>query len=455
MNQKREELGSRLGFLLLAAGCAIGLGNVWRFPFITGQNGGAVFVMFYILFLILLGLPLMMMELAVGRGSRLNLFSACRTLPAGKRFRWHWLGGILISGCAILMMYYTTVSGWLLAYTGKYLFGSDLGSSAEEIGKSFAGFVASPLNCIFYMLLVVLGGALVCGCGLRSGVERITKFLMGGLFLIMLILAFQAFTLPGGSAGYEFYLKPDFSKISLNMLVAALGQAFFTLSVGIGSIEIFGSYIGRENTLGRESVFIIGADTLVALLSGAIIFPVCASYAVDVSSGPGLIFISLPNVFANLAGGRWWGLFFFLFLTIAAFTTIIAVFENLIALIMDEWKWPRWRAALLIGIAIVLLSLPCALGFNLWSMVEPLGAGSNILDLEDYIVSDNLLPLGGIFFVVLCCSRYGWGWNNFYTEVNQGRGWKLPSWCRKYFTYGVPALILGLFVIGILRRWFL
>ncbi len=452
----RETLGSRLGFILLTAGCAIGLGNIWRFPFVTGQNGGALFVLIYLVFLFMLGFPVMVMELSLGRASRRNLYGAYKTLPKGSSFKWHWPGAVFFTGSAFLMIFYTTVTGWMIAYAVNYLNGSvaALGNEKEIIGY-FNGFLASPGRNVGYMLLTVLIGSVTCYLGLQKGVERITKLMMAGLFLLLLGLCIRSCTLPGASAGLSFYLKPSLEPLEtvglFNIIVAALGQAFFTLSLGVGSIAIFGSYIDRDHSLAKESLVIIALDTIVAILAGVIIFPACFSYGVDAGSGPGLVFISLPNVFNHMPGGRWWGVLFFLFLSSAALTTVIAVFENLIAFMIDEWRLSRRKAVLLNGVGIGVLSLPCALGYNLLKWIEPLGKGSTILDLEDYIVSDNLLPLGSLYIVLFIAA--GWGWKNFIAEANSGHGIKFPGWVRVYVCWLIPLLIFGLFAIGFYRRW--
>ncbi len=452
----RESLGSRLGFILLTAGCAIGLGNIWRFPFITGQNGGAIFVLIYLAFLLLLGFPVMVMELAIGRAGQRNLYGAYRTLPVGS-FRWHRPGALFFSGNVILMIFYTTVTGWMIAYAFKYLHGPVATLNEQQVGTAFNNFITSPGECAGYMLGTVAVSSLICGLGLRHGVERITKLLMAGLFLLLFALCIRALFLPGAAAGLNFYLRPNLESIEkigwFNVIAAALGQAFFTLSIGIGSIAIFGSYIDRSHSLAKESLVIITLDTLVALLAGIIIFPACFSYGVDVGSGPGLVFVSLPNVFNHMAGGRWWGAAFFLFMSAAALTTVIAVFENLIALMIDEWKFSRRKAALVNGVVIALLSLPCALGYSWLSDIQPLGKGSTILDFEDYIVSDNLLPLGGLFIVAFCSLKCGWGWKNFLAEANSGHGLKYPAGAKFYTCVVLPLLILLVFAIGFYRRW--
>lgn len=458
MSTERETLGSRMGFLLLTAGCAIGLGNIWRFPYITGKYGGALFVAFYILFLLLMGLPMLMIELSVGRGSQRTLFGAARVLPANKKFPWVIPAGIFFSGSVVLMIFYTTVTGWMIAYAVDYLRGSMHKLTGDAIGAHFDVLIGDPWVSGGFMLFTVITASLVCSAGLKRGVERLTKYLMGGLFLLLIILCVNSLFLPGAKAGMSFYLLPDVRELGnvdwTGLITAAMGQAFFTLSVGIGSITIFGSYIKKERTLGAEALPIIGMDTLVAFLSGVIIFPACASYNVNVSAGPGLVFISLPEVFNRMSLPFVWGSLFFLFLSAAAYTTVIAVFENLIAFMMDEWKLSRRKAALLNGVVIGLLSIPCVLGFNLWKHIQPLGKGSTILDFEDYIVSDNLLPLGGLFFILFCGLPAAWGVKNFFAEVNTGKGWKLPEWTTFYLFVILPLLIIFLFIAGFINRWF-
>lgn len=450
----REMLKSRLGFILLSAGCAIGLGNIWRFPYVVGANGGAAFVILYLLFLLILGYPVMLMELAVGRAARRSLFGAYRDLPKGSRFRWHIPGGVIFAGSAILMIYYTTVTGWLLAYTWRYTTGAFAEVSSANAGKAFEGFISSAPASVPPMLIGVILATVVCFIGLRNGVERVTKILMGGLFALLLLLSIRSLFMPGVKEGLYFYLYPNFSSLTLSAIPAAMGQAFFTLSIGIGSIAIFGSYTGRESSLPGAGLHIIVLDTLVALLAGFIIFPACMSYDIDVNAGPGLIFVTLPAVFHQLPGGRVWGALFFLFLSVAAMTTVIAVFENLIAFLVDELHLSRKRASLLNGLVIAIGSLPCAFGFNLLKHVQPLGKGSTILDFEDYLVSDLLLPLGGLYLVIFCCYKVGWGWKNFMEEVNTGHGLKFPSWAYHYCKWIVPLLILFLFVLSIWQRWF-
>ena len=452
MTMARETLSSRLGFLLLTAGCAIGLGNVWRFPFIVGEYGGAAFVLLYLLFLVILGMPVMTMELAVGRAAQRSLFGAYKTLHQSK-FKWHIPGGVFFSGSVILMIYYTTVSGWLLYYTYLYLNGSMATVTPDQTKLVFDGILVSPWKNVIPMLTVVISGCLICYIGLQKGVERITKILMSGLFLLLVILSINSLTLPEAKAAMKFYLYPDFSKLTFEAIPAAMGQAFFTLSIGIGSIAIFGSYTDKSRSLSGETLQIVILDTIVALLSGCVIFPACMSYNIPANAGPGLIFESLPAVFYHMPGGRFWGILFFLFLCFAAMTTVIAVFENLIAFMVDECSWGRKKASILCLTVIGIGSLPCALGFNVLKNVQLLGKGSTILDFEDYLLSDILLPIGGLYLVLFCCLKAGWGWEKFTEEVNTGVGMKFPVGLRFYCKWILPALILALFFLGIYKRF--
>ncbi len=457
-NNTRETLGSRLGFILLTAGCAIGLGNIWRFPYVTGKYGGACFVAFYLFFLAVMGLPLMVMELAVGRASKRTLFGAAKVLSHSHRESWQIPAGLFCAGCAMLMIFYTTITGWMLCYAFDYLFGGISALDTEGIGKHFGELVASPWKNVIFMCITVVAGSAICGAGLKNGVERITKILMSGLFVLLLVLCCRALFLPGAKEGLKFYLMPNMEAVRetglAEVVVAAMGQAFFTLSLGVGAITICGSYIGREHSLMKESLIIILLDTLVAVLAGIVTFPACKSYAIDVSSGPGLVFLSLPDVFNHLVWPRLWGALFFLFMSAAAFTTVVAVFENLIALMIDELHFSRMKASIVNAVVIFVFSLPCALGFNLLSGIHPLGGESTILDLEDYIVSDILLPLGSFFIVVFCGASAAWGWRNFFEEANTGDGLKLPLWTRWYLFTLLPIAILSLIVIGTIKRWF-
>ena len=448
---KREKFGSRLGFIMISAGCAIGLGNVWRFPYITGKYGGAAFVLIYLLFLVLLGLPIMVMEFAVGRGSQASIaLSFDRLEPLGTK--WHWYKWFGIGGNYLLMMFYTTIGGWLLLYTGKMAIGEFKGLDADGVTGVFTSLLGQPVTMTICMILVVvLCFGIVC-MGLQKGVEQITKKMMILLFVLMIILAVRSVTLPGAEKGLEFYLLPDFKKAAeaglKEVIFAAMGQAFFTLSLGIGAIAIFGSYIGKERTLTGEAVCVTVLDTLVALIAGFIIFPACFAFNVQPDSGPSLIFITLPNIFNAMSAGRIWGTIFFLCMFFAACSTIIAVFENLIAFVMDLTNCSRTKAVVGNLIAITVLSLPCIFGFNIWSGFMPLGAGSSIQDLEDFIVSNNLLPIGSLIYLLFCTSRYGWGWDKFQKEANAGSGIKFPSWARFYVSYILPLIVLFIFVQG-------
>ena len=445
---QRERLSSRLGFLFLAAGCAIGLGNVWRFPYITGQYGGAAFVVIY---LVMLGLPVMVMELSVGRASQRSVAASFRVLePPGTK--WHWYGYVAMAGNYLLMMFYTTIGGWMLAYFVKLASGQFVGLGPAQVEQAFTDMTSQPLPMVFWMLVTVLLGFGVCMAGLQKGVEKITKIMMSSLFIIMLVLAVRSVTLPGAAEGLSFYLKPDFSKMAqqgmMNTVFAAMGQAFFTLSIGIGSLAIFGSYIGKERSLTGEAVSVLMMDTLVAVISGLIVFPACFAFDVNPGSGPGLVFVTLPNIFNAMPGGRLWGALFFVFLSFAALTTVIAVFENILSFGMDLWGWPRKKAAAVNIVVIALLSLPCALGFNVLSGIQPLGAGSTFMDLEDFIVSNNLLPLGSLVYLAFCVTRYGWGWDGFLAEANMGKGLQFPKKLRFYVTFILPFIIVLVFIWG-------
>ena len=457
MEKKRETLGSRLGFIFLSAGCAIGLGNVWRFPFITGQYGGAAFVLIYVVCLLALALPLLVMEFAVGRASQKSSTRSFKVLCPKRRVWGLWGYGAWI-GSVMLMTFYTVVTGWMLAYTWYAAAGSLEALSPEAIGAYFGAMLGDPWTLSFWLLLTVLIGSAICYIGLQAGVERITKIMMCGLLLIMIALAVRSVTLPGAERGLDFYLKPNFENLVANGLwnsvYAAMGQAFFTLSLGIGSMAIFGSYIGRDRSLTGESIIITALDTIVAITAGLIIFPACFAYGVSPDAGPGLIFVTLPNMFNHMPQGRLWSALFFLFMSFAAMSTVVAVFEHLIANSMDLLGWSRQRASTFNFVAIFILSLPCVLGFNVWSHVAPLGKGTIILDLEDFIVSNNLLPLGSIVYLLFCTTRYGWGWDNFIAEADAGHGLKFPHALRSYLVYVVPAIMLVIFVFGYYEKFF-
>ncbi len=453
---QRERLGSRLGFLLLSAGCAIGLGNVWRFPFITGAYGGAAFVAIYIFFLLVFGLPILIMEFSVGRASQANIGRSFRLLePEGTK--WHVFGPLGLIGSYVLMMFYTVVAGWMLAYCWHTAVGNLSGLTPAEINGFFGNLLARPGMQLFWTAVVIGSSFWVCGTGVRNGVERVVKPMMAGLFLIILILVIRAVTLPDALPGIRFYLLPDVGKIVdvglWNVINAAMAQAFFTLSIGIGSMAIFGSYIGKERSLTGESLCIVGLDTTIALLSGLIIFPACSAFGINADAGPGLIFVTLPNIFNNMPLGRLWGTLFFIFMSFAALSTVITVLENIISWCVDVRGTKRSTAAWVNAVLLFVLAVPCALGFNVLQDVTPLGAGSTILDLEDFIVSNNLLPLGSLVFLLFCCSKRGWGWNNFLHEVDQGHGLRFPAWARAYLTWVLPLLILIVLVQGYIQKF--
>ena len=453
----REHFASRLGFILISAGCAIGLGNVWRFPYITGEYGGAAFVLLYLVFLVILGLPVMVMEFAVGRAAQKSAAQAFDKLqPSGK---WHWFSWWGYIGCMVLMMFYTTVCGWMLSYVPKMASGVFNGADAAATANVFSGMLADPTGLIAWMVIAVVIGAVVCGMGLQKGVERITKWMMATLFVVMLALCIRAVTLPGAGEGIAFYLVPDFSRLFAgatpaeqwatfgDAVYAAMGQAFFSLSLGIAAMEIFGSYIGRERSLTGEAVSVTALNTVVAILAGLIIFPACFAYGVSPDQGPSLVFVTLPMVFGQMPLGNVWGALFFVFMSFAALSTVIAVFENLISWTIDKWNVSRRRAALITAVLVLVLSLPCALGFNVLSGATVPAIG-DIQSIEDFIVSNNMLPLGSLFFVLFCATRKGWGWGNFLAEADAGEGVRFPARAHLWLKYGIPALILIIFVMG-------
>lgn len=450
---ERESFKSRLGFLLVSAGCAIGIGNVWRFPYVVGQNGGGIFVLFYLIMLVIMGLPVLSMELAVGRASRKSAVLAYKALEKPKS-KWHIHGWFAIIGCLILMMYYTTVSGWMLNYFFKFLGGTFTGSmSAQQTGTVFNNMLANPGEMGFWMAVTVVAGILVCSIGVQKGLERVSKVMMTALFALIVILAVHSFTLSGAKEGLAFYLVPNLESVKNvglgNVIAAAMNQSFFTLSLGIAAMEIFGSYMSREHTLLGEGARICALDTLVAISAGLIIFPACFSYNVEVSSGPSLIFVTLPNVFVNMAGGQIWGSLFFLFMTFASFSTVIAVFENIMASCMDNFNWSRKKTAVICGLVILIASIPCVLGYNILSGVHPIGV-RDILDSEDFLVSNILLPLGSLVYLLFCVTKFGWGFKNYQAEANLGKGLKVAGWMKWYFLLVVPILILFIFVIGLI-----
>lgn len=450
---ERESFKSRLGFLLVSAGCAIGIGNVWRFPYVVGQNGGGIFVLFYLIMLVIMGLPVLSMELAVGRASRKSAVLAYKALEKPKS-KWHIHGWFAIIGCLILMMYYTTVSGWMLNYFFKFLGGTFTGSmSAQQTGAVFNNMLANPGEMGFWMAVTVVAGILVCSIGVQKGLERVSKVMMTALFALIVILAVHSFTLSGAKEGLAFYLVPNLESVKNvglgNVIAAAMNQSFFTLSLGIAAMEIFGSYMSQEHTLLGEGARICALDTLVAISAGLIIFPACFSYNVEVSSGPSLIFVTLPNVFVNMAGGRIWGSLFFLFMTFASFSTVIAVFENIMASCMDNFNWSRKKTAVICGLVILIASIPCVLGYNILSGVHPIGV-RDILDSEDFLVSNILLPLGSLVYLLFCVTKFGWGFKNYQAEANLGKGLKVAGWMKWYFLLVLPILILFIFVIGLI-----
>ena len=450
---ERESFKSRLGFLLVSAGCAVGIGNVWKFPYVVGQNGGGWFVLLYLLFLVIMGLPVLTMELAVGRGSRKSAVQGYQALEKPGA-RWHIHGWFAIGGCYLLMMYYTTVSGWMVSYFYKFATGQfAAGMDTEQCGAVFGRMLGDPMEMGFWMVLTVLAGFLICSRGLRNGLEKISKFMMSGLLILIVVLAVHSMTLSGAGEGLRFYLVPNAQNVRAaglgSVISAAMNQSFFTLSLGVAAMEIFGSYMSKDNTLLSEGVRICGLDTFVALTAGLIIFPACFSYGVEVNAGPSLIFITLPNVFVNMAGGRVWGSLFFLFMTFASFSTVIAVFENLMSFGMDTLGWSRKKAAVVNCAFVLLASLPCVLGYNVWSGLHLIG-GRDVLDSEDFLVSNLLLPLGSLVYLLFCVTKWGWGFENYQAEANTGKGLKVKGWMKYYFRFVLPVLILVILVEGLL-----
>ena len=449
---KRENFQSRLGFLPVSAGCAIGIGNVWRFPYVAGQNGGGLFVLFYLLFLLTMGVPVLTMELAVGRASRKSAVQGYQALekPGSK---WHIHGWFCVAGCYLLMMYYTTVAGWMLDYFVRFLTGSFTGLDAAAISGAFGSMLQNPAEMTVFMALVVVLGFAVVSFGLQKGLERISKLMMTALLLLIIVLAVNSCLLPGAGEGLSFYLLPSLSRAKeqglFSVITAAMNQAFFTLSLGIAAMEIFGSYMTRDNTLTGEAVRICLLDTFVALMSGLIIFPASFSFGVQPDAGPSLIFVTLPNVFAGMRGGRFWGTLFFLFMTFASFTTVISVFENLISNCIDMFGWDRKKAVIANCVFLLLASMPCLLGYNVLSGVHLIG-GRDVLDTEDFLVSNLLLPLGSLVYLLFCTTRWGWGFDNYLAEANAGEGLKLSAKLKPFFQFVLPALILLIFISGLL-----
>ena len=450
---ERERLGSRLGFILLSAGCAIGIGNVWKFPYMAGQYGGGAFVLLYLFFLVIMGIPVMAIEFSLGRASQKSPVRLYQQLePRGSK--WHLHGYAAMAGNYLLMMFYTTVAGWMIQYFVSTASGKFSGLNPEQVGQAFGEVCANPTTMMAYTILVVAVGFFVCSFSLQKGLEQVTKYMMLALLAIMVLLAVHSFTMEGAAEGLTFYLKPDLEKMREvgvgSVVMGAMNQAFFTLSLGIGAMAIFGSYLGKERSLLGESVNVAILDTFVALTSGLIIFPACFTYNVEVGSGPRLIFVTLPNVFNNMSLGNLWGGMFFLFMTFAALSTVFAVFENILACCMDLFGWSRKKACVINCIALILLSLPCALGFNVLSGIHPLGGSTNLMDLEDFLVSNLLLPLGSVLFILFATSKRGWGWKNFMEEANAGKGLKIKNWMRGYITYVLPVIMLVIFVIGLI-----
>ncbi len=456
MLMQREKLGSRLGFILLSAGCAIGVGNVWKFPWMVGQYGGGMFVLVYLFFLLVMGIPVMTMEFAMGRASQKSPVRMYQEIePEGSK--WHLHGYVAMIGNYLLMMFYTAVTGWMLKYFVDTARGVFAGASTERVGEIFGEMMGDPVSMMIYMTIVVVAGFVICSIGLQKGLERATKVMMIALLAIMVVLAVHSIFLEGGMAGLEFYLKPDIGNMKAegvgNVIVGAMNQSFFTLSLGIGAMAIFGSYIGKERSLMGEAVNVAVLDTFVAITSGLIIFPACFAYNVPTDSGPNLIFVTLPNIFNNIPLGRLWGSLFFIFMSFAAFSTILAVFENIISCTMDLKGWSRKKASMINMVLLFVLSIPCVLGFSVWGNIQPLGEGSTIMDLEDFIVSNILLPVGSIAFILFCTMRYGWGWKKFMAEANEGKGLKVANWMRIYMAFILPAIIFVIFIIGLVQKF--
>ena len=453
---QRENFRSRLGFILVSAGCAIGIGNVWKFPYVTGANGGGVFVLFYIISLIIMGVPILTMELAVGRASRKSAVLGYKALePKGSK--WHIHGWFCIIGCCLLMMYYTTVSGWMLGYCVKFATGTFNGMEPSGVDAVWTDMLANPGEMALWMVITVLAGFIVCSFGLQKGLERISKWMMICLLALIVILAVNSLTLDNAIEGVKFYLVPDFQRaldVGIgNVIVAAMNQSFFTLSLGIAAMEIFGSYMSKDHTLPGEAVRICCLDTFVAFMSGMIIFPACFSFGIEADSGPSLIFLTLPRVFVNMDGGQVWGALFFLFLTFASFTTVLAVFENILASCMDNFGWSRKKSTILCCVFMLVASLPCVLGYNLWYFEVALPNapnGGQILDIEDFLVSNLLLPIGSLIYLLFCVSKWGWSFDKYLAEANTGTGLKMARWLKPYFQFILPLLILVILVQGLI-----
>ena len=450
---ERESFKSRLGFILVSAGCAIGIGNVWRFPYVAGENGGGLFVLLYLVFLVLMGIPVLTMELAVGRASRKSAVLGYKKLEKPKS-KWHIHGWFCMLGCYLLMMYYTTVSGWMTSYFYKFATGTfESGMTSEQVSGVFSQLQSNPIEMVIWMAIITMLGFLVCSRGIQKGIEKVSKVMMIALLVLILALAVNSILLSGAGEGLKFYLVPDFEKVSEigigNIVSAAMNQSFFTLSLGIAAMEIFGSYMSKDDTLPGESVKICALDTFVAIMAGLIIFPACFSYGVEPDQGPALIFITLPNVFVNMAGGRIWGTLFFLFMTFACFSTIIAVFENIISFCIDMFKISRKKSVVINAVIILIASLPCVFGFNIWSGFELFG--QNVLGIEDFLVSNILLPVGSLIYLLFCVTKFGWGFDNYLTECNTGKGMKFARFLKPYFQFVLPILVLIVLVQGFIK----
>lgn len=450
---ERESFKSRLGFILVSAGCAIGIGNVWRFPYVAGENGGGLFVLLYLVFLVLMGIPVLTMELAVGRASRKSAVLGYKKLEKPKS-KWHIHGWFCMLGCYLLMMYYTTVSGWMTSYFYKFATGTfESGMTSEQVSDVFSQLQSNPIEMVIWMAIITILGFLVCSRGIQKGIEKVSKVMMIALLVLILALAVNSILLSGAGEGLKFYLVPDFEKVSEigigNIVSAAMNQSFFTLSLGIAAMEIFGSYMSKDDTLPGESVKICALDTFVAIMAGLIIFPACFSYGVEPDQGPALIFITLPNVFVNMAGGRIWGTLFFLFMTFACFSTIIAVFENIISFCIDMFKISRTKSVIINAVIILIASLPCVFGFNIWSGFELFG--QNVLGMEDFLVSNILLPVGSLIYLLFCVTKFGWGFDNYLAECNTGKGMKFARFLKPYFQFVLPILVLIVLVQGFIK----
>lgn len=453
VSMERESFKSRLGFILVSAGCAIGIGNVWRFPYVAGENGGGLFVLLYLVFLVLMGIPVLTMELAVGRASRKSAVLGYKKLEKPKS-KWHIHGWFCMLGCYLLMMYYTTVSGWMTSYFYKFATGTfESGMTSEQVSGVFSQLQSNPIEMVIWMAIITILGFLVCSRGIQKGIEKVSKVMMIALLVLILALAVNSILLSGVGEGLKFYLVPDFEKVSEigigNIVSAAMNQSFFTLSLGIAAMEIFGSYMSKDDTLPGESVKICALDTFVAIMAGLIIFPACFSYGVEPDQGPALIFITLPNVFVNMAGGRIWGTLFFLFMTFACFSTIIAVFENIISFCIDMFGISRKKSVVINAVIILIASLPCVFGFNIWSGFELFG--QNVLGMEDFLVSNILLPVGSLIYLLFCVTKFGWGFDNYLTECNTGNGMKFARFLKPYFQFVLPILVLIVLVQGFIK----